>query len=75
MHIEGCESVLGSVGSMVELVKTMAGDGDDELDKLVRQIQTEYIKLIESISPTLLRLISCLISGGLLSSRHTGAVC
>ena len=91
MHIEGCESVLGSVGSMVELVKTMGGDGDDELDKLVRQIQTErlatprprdydlrnfqYTKLIESISPTLLRLISCLVSGGLLSSRHTGAVC
>ena len=44
MHIEGCESVLGmrsSVGSMVKLVKTMGGDWDDELDKLVRQIQTE----------------------------------
>ena len=82
MHIEGCESVLGmrsSVGRMVKLVNTMGVDGDDELDKLVRQIQTEslvtpkprdydlrnfqYTKLIESTSPTLLRLISCLVSG------------
>ena len=32
MHIEGCESVLGmrsGMGSMVKLVKTMGGDGDD----------------------------------------------
>ncbi len=71
MHIEGCESVRVSV---VKLVKTMYGDGDDELDKLVRRIQTEslatprprdydlhnlqYTKLIESTSPTLLRLVS-----------------
>ena len=73
MHIEGCESVLGSVGNIVKLVKTMGSDGDDELDKLVRQIQTEslatprprdydlrnfqYTKLIESTSPTILRPI------------------
>ena len=79
MHIEGYESVLGmrsNVGSMVKLVKTMGGDGDDELDKLVGQIQTEslatpiphdyelcnfqYTKFTESTSPTLLRLVSCL---------------
>ena len=83
MHIEGCESVLAmraSMGSMVKLVKTMGGDGDEELDKLVRQIQTEslatprrrdynlrnfqYSKFIESTSPTVLMLISCLVSGG-----------
>ena len=88
MHIEGCESVLGmhaSMGSMVKLVKTMGGDGDEELDKLVRQIQTEslatprphdydlpnfqYTKLIESTSPTLLRLISCLVSGGRINKQ------
>ena len=73
MHIEWCESVLGSVGSMVKLVKTMGGDGDDELDKLVRLLQTEsltsprprdyevhkvqYTKFIESTNLTLLRLI------------------
>ena len=77
MHIEWCESVLGSVGSMVKLVKTMGSDGDDELDKLVRQIQTEslatprprdydlrnfqYTKLIESTSPTLLRPIKIIM--------------
>ncbi len=45
-HIEGCESVLGMrarMGSMVKLVKTMGGGGDEELDKLVRQIQTESL--------------------------------
>ena len=31
MHIEGCESGLGSVGSMVKLVKTMGGDGTTSL--------------------------------------------
>ena len=39
MHIEGCEGVLGmraSMGSMVKFVKTKGGDGDEELDKLVR---------------------------------------
>ena len=41
MHIEWCESVLGSEGSMVKLVKTMGGDGDYELDKRVRHLQTE----------------------------------
>ena len=88
MHIEWCESVLGmrsSVGRMVKLVKTMGVDGDDELDKLVRQIQTEslvtpkprdydlrnfqFTKLIESTSPTLLRLISCLVSGGCITKQ------
>ena len=80
MHIEGCESVLGSVGIMVKLVKTMGGDGDDELDKLVRHLQTEslatprprdyelrnfqYTKFTESTSRTLLRRTSCLDSGG-----------
>ena len=42
MHIEGCESVLGSVGIMVKLVKTMGGDGDDELDKLVRHLKLSH---------------------------------
>ena len=88
MHIEGCESVLGmraSMGSMVKLVKTMGGDGDEKLDKLVRQIQTEslatqrhhdydlrniqYTKLIDSTSPTLLRLISCLFLGGRINKQ------
>ena len=88
MHIEGCERVLGmrsNVGRMVKLVKTMGVDGDDELDKLVRQIQTEslvtpkprdydlrnfqYTKLIDSTSPTLLRLISCLVSGGRITKQ------
>ena len=85
MHNEGCESVLGSVGSMVKLVNTMGGDGDDELDKLVRQIQTEslatprprdyelcnfqYTKFIEITSPNLLRLISCLDSGGRITKQ------
>ena len=79
-HIEGCESGLGSVGSMVKLVKTMGGDGDDEFDKLVWQFQTEslatprprdyelcnfqYTKFIESTSPILLRLMSCMDSRG-----------
>ena len=85
MHIEWCESVLGSVGSMVKLVKTMGGDGDDELDKLVRHLQTEslasprprdyelhnfqYTKVIESTSPTLLGLIPCLVSGGRITKQ------
>ena len=85
MHIEVCESVLGSVGSMVKLVKTMGADGDDELDKLVRHLQAEslatpiprdydlrnfqYTKLIESNSPTLIRLISCLDSGGRITKQ------
>ena len=85
MHIEGCESVLGSVGIMVKLVKTMGGDGDDELDKLVRHLQTEslatprprdyelrnfqYIKFTESTSRTLLRRISCLDSGGRITKQ------
>ena len=88
MHIEGCESVLGmrsSMGSMVKLVKTMGVDGDDELDKLVRHLQTEslasskprdyelhkfqYTKYIESTSPILLRLIPCLVSGGHISKQ------
>ena len=85
MHIEGCESVLGMRASMGILVKTMGGDGDEELDKLVRQIQTEslatqrlhdydlrnfqYTKIIESTSPTLLRLISCLVSGGRINKQ------
>ena len=43
MHIEECDSVLGSLGSMVKLVKTMGGDGDHELDKLVRHLQTESL--------------------------------
>ena len=43
MYIEGCDSVLGSVGSMVKLVNTMGGDGDHELDKLVRHLQTESL--------------------------------
>ena len=75
MHNEWCESVLGSVGSMVKLVNTMGVDRDDELDKLVRHLQTEslasprprdyelhnfqYTKSIESTSPTLLRLRYC----------------
>ena len=43
MYIDGCDSVLGSVGSKVKLVKTMCGDGDHELDKLVRHLQTESL--------------------------------
>ena len=85
MHIEGCESVLGmraSMGSMVKLVKTMGSDGDEELDKLVRQIQTESLatprphyydlrnfQYTKSTSPALLRLISFLVSGGRINKQ------
>ena len=71
---------------MVKLVKTMGGDGEDQLDKLVRQIQTEslatprprdydlrnlqYTKLIESTSPTLPMHISCLVSGGRITKYY-----
>ncbi|KAL8597459.1 hypothetical protein ACOMHN_050957 [Nucella lapillus] len=74
-----------SIGRMVKLVKSRDDEDGDELTKLVRKIQKEalaaprpsdyhmssfeYTKIIESTSPTLLRLISSLVSAGCVTKK------
>ena len=68
-----------SLGKVIKIVK-ISQDDDDELEKLVRMIRREVLatpipgdyklsayvrhKVIEGTSPTLLKLVSSLVSGG-----------
>ena len=81
-QIEGCESVVGFKASLEQFIKIAkknnSNSEDDELEKLVRKICSEFRatlrsgdnfsdyvrhKVIQSTSASLLKLISSLISG------------